>query len=619
MLTYALAVAKAGREIPAEALAVLRDGSPPELPFEAQRHLFWTDASGHLAFAGWQDLADEPGVGCRWHQTERRLVAFTGFTWPRGTGWRDDRSWAAQLAEHLSAHPPDQGTDRLLGVFTAIVLDRNGPSVVAPDPLGVSLIHRAEEERFSVLSSRASLAARLLTAHRTDPPPRDAIGACWLAYSPYPVGLRTGFEGVEVLPTGAWAEIAPERGMSVREPSTAPWYAPEYAHGNRGAMIDMLRADVTCSVRAALAIPDRAHLANLTGGKDSRLVLAVMLDEGVAHEFEFRTWGRPDLADVVVAKQIAERFGLRHAVNARDPRPGEPPRTEAAESAEGNRELTIRRKVGSWSGTRNVREPGIALPPRTDRVLLSGIGGEVLRTNFPGSGRLLSMDELERFAQDGLGFGSAGILKPEARDYYDREVRRSLLDGFAYGDQPQDAVDAFYVRSRLRRWFGTIQEADEAARVFPLYSTAGIRAAFAIGASDRQAEWLHFTLMRQACDALVWMPFDKGGWDPRLLSERMENDVPATGPRTGGVAGGQPRTAARDRLTRLQAVDLAIIRRYLLDDPANPVFEVVDREAALEAVSRLRELPHGAAAQVYGALTAAIWLGRRELDASAAA
>jgi hypothetical protein len=633
MLTYAIAVARSGGVVPTSALTLLRNRSPAELPFHACQHLFWTNPSGSVAFAGWQDTLDDCGIGSRWHHTPDRVTAFTGWMWPRGRPWPGDRPWAAQLAEHLSTHPLEQGTDGFLGVFTALSLGRDGRGAVASDPLGIGLMYMAEGPELTVLSSRANLAARLLTAKSTASPPRDTLGTCWLAYSPYPIGTRTSFEGVEVAPAGAAAEIDPAYGIRLRRTAVPPWRGRPPSD-EREALVGELRADIATSIRAALNLRVGRHLANLTGGKDSRLVLAVLLDEGLADEFEFRTWGSADLPDVLIARQIAATFGLRHEVRRTDEDLRESRAARAAALRDAGygevprREMVFRVTAGSWFGMRNVSEPGSASPPRGERVLLSGLFGETLRTNFPQTGWLKSMPQLEAFPREGLGFGSAGILRPEAKAYYDEEARRAVLDEFTEGDGPQDAVDAFYIRHRLRRWSGTGLEIDQRNRVFPLYSHAGLRAAFGIGAQDRHAEWIHFEIMHRACEPLARLPFDKGGWDKRLHSGSSSPDpqaeaapapsgparpsvqsVPPSDSRQRTGRGPRTRTVRRDRRQKAESTDLEIMRRYLLDDRSNPVFDIVDPDATAAVLDRFTELRDSTKLQLFGALTAAMWLG----------
>ena len=278
--------------------------------------------------------------------------------------------------------------------------------------------------------------------------------------------------------------------------------------------------------------------AGLTGGKDSRLMLALLLADGLAGEVEFETLGQTDLPDVVVARQIAESFGLRHV--------GQPRQAEssawrqsrdAAVRDQGygdlsSREIDLRSTAWAGSGARNVRE-GVGRPPPNDQVLLSGMFGETMRTNYPGSTRFRSKERVAGLPED-LGFGSAGILRPEVLAHYRDEIHRLLFVGCLETDSPQDVLDTFFIR-RVRRWFGTAREIDPESRVFPLYSITGIRLAFAIGAENRHAEWIHYQLMRQACDPLVDIPFADGGWsagaDGGLVRSRRHREPAPAPPR----------------------------------------------------------------------------------------
>ena len=118
------------------------------------------------------------------------------------------------------------------------------------------------------------------------------------------------------------------------------------------------------------------------------------------------------------------------------------------------------------SGAQNVAESHLGRPPAVDRLLLSGACGEALRTNYPGSSRFRSKSQMVSFPTE-LRLGAAGILRPAVLAHYQEEVHTLLFEDCDDRDSPQDAVDAFYIRNRLRRWFGTTQEVDSQHRVFP--------------------------------------------------------------------------------------------------------------------------------------------------------
>ena len=191
-------------------------------------------------------------------------------------------------------------------------------------------------------------------------------------------------------------------------------------------------------------------------------------------------------------------------------------------------------------------------------------------------------------------------------------------------------MDAFYIRNELRRWLGTLLEMDSENRVFPLYSMTAVRLAFAIGGESRHAEWIHYQLVRGACEQLVQMDFSDGGWSPGA-AEWIGATVTALGsqylrlrPRPAMRGPSGPAARQRDAAwptigaRAAQALDLDIMRRLLRHDPSNPVFDIIDSVATERVLANFGGLFERQRMQVYGALTAAIlaWRARARTPAA---
>ena len=52
-----------------------------------------------------------------------------------------------------------------------------------------------------------------------------------------------------------------------------------------------------------------------------------------------------------------------------------------------------------------------------------------------------------------------------------------------------------------------------------------------------------------------------------------------------------------------------MLEEQLVADPANPVFDVIDRKRTLDAMSRIETLDPQDRIRLFGAVTAAMWLG----------
>jgi hypothetical protein len=640
VLTFAIASSRTGRPFSPSTLELFGERAVGELPFPSDRSVTWTNDAGTIWFGGWEAQGRAHPADLRWHTDPDGLTAVAGRVWPRHDGWSSTTPLAARLAQHLGRQPLVDAADGLAGVYLVASLARHGPSAVAADPLGIAQLHWGEAPDVVILSSRAATAAALLAAAQGTSPRRDVFATGWLAYAGQAMGAGTAYEQISVVPEGSVVEIEPTGAVRLHRPPCPPWRldADDLAC-NPDAALDKVRAEMTMAIRTALQGPGTEGRVGLTGGKDSRLILALLLADGSAANLEFETLGSDDLPDVVVARQLAESFGLRHVVNpqvadrwAWRKRVDDAVRDRDLRDAD-TREIGFRITAWTTSGTRNVGEPHLGRLPPGGRVLLSGLCGEALRTNYHHSTQLGSKEQVARFP-DHLKLGAASILHPDAMARYRAKMHELLFQGAIDEDSPQDIIDSFYLRTRLRRWLGPTQEIDSQDRAFPLYSITAIRLAFAIGAQNRHAEWIHYRLMQGACEPLLHVPFATGGWPPGAdggLRPRLEYDDPipvaprrarprhlmhdtiATLGRRLAPRSPAVRSVAREYRAQVRSRDAEIMRRMFRHDAANPAFELIDANAAQRAVDHFDTIPENQRLQLYGALSTIIWLGGHEV------
>jgi hypothetical protein len=632
MLTFAIAVAHRGHRLDDRVRDVLAARRPVEVPFDPADRLLWADPTGTVRLGAWR--SDAGATGRHWYEHPGGVVAFNGDPWPRGRRWRAGQTWGAQLADHLRTHPLRAGVDDLLGVFTCLELDSSGRGAVASDLFGMGHLYWGSDADATVVSTRASLTARLLAVGGAPPPVRDPFGAAWVAFADVPLGNATGFAGVEVVPPAVRLEISPDQGARLVAGRARYWKLPAPATEALPDLIRAVRDDIATTLHRVLHEPVPNRIAGLTGGRDSRTVLAVMVEEGLADEFRFETYGSPDMPDVIVAETIAARLGLRHHRGTSGT--GTAYRVARARALRdggygdlSDRELSLRLAVGVGDGMLNLMHAGRGHPAQGDQVLVSGYLGEGLRTDFPGAGSTATRTEAWQFPYVELGYGRAGILRPAAHERYRQDLHALMVEGVEPQDSPKDVVDAWFLRNRFRRHMGPEQELNSANAVFPLYSVLGIRTADALGAEDRWADRLPYEIIRHAAPALAALPFEDGTWDERLRDAPIGRGPPlpppARGRRLRRAVGSRwparlrhrtgpstPRSYGSEQRSAFAPVDAEIMRRYF-SDGSNPVFEVLDQRAVLERVGHFTDLPESLRRQLYGALTAALWLGGHEI------
>lgn len=654
MHTWAVVVATTG-EVPPSVLEQLDRSAPSELTFPPSLHHRWSSADGRVHAAGWSHVSASE-IGSYWEDRGSTLTAFSGRLWRDQTTWNRGRAWAAQLADVVAAGDIDREAERYTGMFTMLHLRADGRGWVTADPLGVAMVYRAERDGCSVITNQAALAASLVTLRRRRPP-RDLEGAAHFAFAGSYHDEHTGFDAVRVVPQATVVHLA-----TGTVPRAVTWSATPWRSNDRevdlATAVDRGRERLGAAVRLLVTAGDERTVGELTGGKDSRLVLAMLLGEGLASEVEFRTWGSAGLPDVVIASQLTERYGLDHRTGAGQlvDRTGRAPewrrrgtdRSVAKSARTLDLEEQYRHHVWASSGAISLWDLHSPLWPPSGAMSLCGIGVEILSTNYAATDRVDRPERLARFVgRGGFVYDSARLLKTEpARALRTSVTREILAAGPAHGDA-RDAVDGYYVRGKFRRWSGAIAELDVRERVFALYDLKVIRDAFALGTRIRRSDALHHGLMEASAPGLAAHPFSGGGWAPDLLKtlpERVDLPIRSDG-RTWLPPGAeielyrvrralhrnQQRTIAsiarRRRSSGGRAAeenrmkDLArkkVVLRSLLDvPPGHATWDLYDRRRTFDALDRLESLTTQGRTEVHHAATVATWLDGGEQRADA--
>lgn len=591
-----------------------------QLVFPVADRSIWYNHDRSIAVVVWSSGLDPFAAGPAWHATDDSFTAYSGYVWPRGRGWEGETPWASQLSRFCDRPEFPREVDQLSGTFTAAHVRSRGLGYVFSDPFSIGNVYFAERPNHAVFSSRAAIAA-WLAAPKGRAPRRDPLGIGWLGFAGVILDDVTGFEGVRLLPQCARIEFDESGDHAIRSAvHPANWYPqllpPEEA-------VALARRDLEGELGAIAGMAATTVLADLTGGKDSRMILAAMLSAGVADRYEFWTAGTPGLPDVRIANQLVETFGLTQA--RRGPLPTtEPERWRVSESVD---DLGVDRRFVFGTSGMCTLWTAIPINVPSREVKLNGVGGEPWYTNYPASGILTRLDQFHGWLYAGQKIGDAGLVTAAARAHYESVIADMAEQLCAGSRTPQDAVDKYYLRVRMRRWFGTLMEVDRRNRVLPLFSAPAIAAAFALGSRWRHAQFLPYSLMAGADQRLVTTPFASDVW-PQALGELVDSALltpellasperPVSG--TGSVpttVDGKPsapkRNFSTDKFVATAVHRLERFRSLVIDDPSNPLFDVLDRESVRRAVDGYADLPFLQKQQVFGAFTAGLWLGQHE-------
>ena len=485
------------------------------------------------------------------------------------------------------------GDEQLEGVFSAVRVDLGkGEAEPLTDVFGMAKLFRARQGDGFVISNSVD-AVRLLTgATEIDPlGVASMLGFGWTAAG------RTLLRGVEL----------------VEGPVTPRAAVPR--DNDSSITADEVAESLTGLARAAADV--HPLTCGLTAGRDTRVVLALALAAGL--DVDYYTSGHETDVDVVIARELAEEFGLRHElITPRVPDDWVAATTAFSSQTDGLASFWI---VADWVEHQE-RSGAVGLK-------LWGPGGEIGRAGNIGlsipfgstTPGLRSSAEVQRQILHRKVAGFDGLFTRDAvettRGYLDSFIADRLEEGW----RPREVSEAYYGFERVRYWASAgVRRASVATDLWsPFVSRDFIAYCLSLTPQERSVEAPHWRIL--------------GALDPRLRDFRFEYPWRAQRPHLASAMVGRDvgKVALRRALGRgggdgagppefgLEWVEAGLphLRELAASVPDADVWRFVDR-------GRLQELldgplgPRVAAAEgLCRALTVVWWLhGRDRVPAS---
>ncbi len=397
------------------------------------------------------------------------------------------------------------------GNFTAALRMASGELVVTADLLGSAPLFVARLHGLTFLGNDIWLLKDAAEGAGT-PLTRDSTAfAVEATFGSGAFGL-TGFREVRLVGMGEQYVIGTDGTCrSVRFREGSEWYDSD---ASSTELLEHAVSDIRESIRYLSAAGYTNRVADLTGGVDSRLVLAGLMAEEVEGEFLYTCSGDFPGADFTTYDYLSNVLSLE----------------------QGSLGLP-------FSGVNFFQDPLTSMRYLLYRTM--GCSSHAFDPGFPSSQAADSLHLKGGFAETFKGFYSHGYsggppldhllrrrkwsdvsatLTREMREHLLSELRTYFATREAAGVSAEDMLDQWYIENRNRYHFGVTWTARLPAETtfHPLYSPAAVRLGFAEGSARRMAMAVAFLLMRELCDPLTFLPFAGTSWPP--LQEHSEHD-----------------------------------------------------------------------------------------------
>jgi hypothetical protein len=356
----------------------------------------------------------------------------------RPAGWH--RFTAAELAT-LYLERGARAVSGLDGFYQLLIWDgRAGRLHLWNDRVGSMPAQHAALDGAAAFAPEAKVLFRLLPLK----PRMDFTGMVSFLNLGYPVGTRTLFEEVRLLAPAHRLTLDLRTGGRELERTWVQRFEPDKRLGLRAAA-DLLYESILEAHQAPLGREgERAHLA-LTGGYDSRLVLAVLHRLGRLPA-EALTWGATDAvpgSDVTVARGLAALAGVPHRFL----------RYSAERVPANAREWVMVSELASdnagffAAGARFLEEAGVPVGAVYLGEHVIGPGGAPRTVDE-------AIQTVVRVPARGLLGSLGGILRPEGRNQVSRLLWQELdaVAAQCTSQRPKDVQDHLFLHCDAFRW-----------------------------------------------------------------------------------------------------------------------------------------------------------------------
>ena len=470
------------------------------------------------------------------------------------------------------------------GRFAALVVDHStGHFAMATQMARVDSIFVASTERFIFWGNQASVLSILRDRAIKFSPPQLLT----LLHAGFFGDHATPYEGVEVL---APLTTVCVQGDQIHERSVSlasfkkgmdGWNDPSsigapFEH-NGDAQLEALSSIFRSSFSPLRRKPSIS--VGLTGGMDSRLILAGALAEGLDVDcFTIQT-GDANAPDIQIAKRVAELAGVKHRLVERSRKV-----REDRDTPEGLLRI-CRNTLSTSDGMLGVQYPASTSFAHTADISLAGLGGEVLRGGYGEKVRRPNRETVSKLAT------SLWCFLPELaqQELVATQIAQAAdwLERYPAMVTAGDILDCLYVDRRCGRWVAASNRGST-RRITPLLDNRLVGAVIAVPIGVKRQQKLHRALLGRLLPQVDHVPLAEKFWMGTAADEqaRIRQRWPEAFPKAevSCAAAGVPREIsdgreqamrryvfADDRLALLgELVRIDSVIEYFRQHPSNP-------------------------------------------------
>lgn len=449
-------------------------------------------------------------------ELERRIISDQrGFFLINGPALRFDNSFdvAKSAMDAAVSFSPERIFESIAGSYNCAYLNSRNGLISFSDFSGTYPIYQRKINNVVVVSNRASSIACLEPRSNF-----DLMALSWLVGHSNIFGENTPYEGVFNIKPGTYLKSNIGSGnKQILKFNNEIW--PSY---DLGEIYDDLKEreweeivdELLKNVKgAANQLGGKLNLS-LTGGKDSRLTLALALGAGLKDSVSTFTRGPEDSPEIACAASVAKLAGVQHQARVST---GAKKNQDFEATWKRLRQHNFRYEsyICPWDGA------GAGLI-NSRSMEMTGFGGELYRgpgghaKQFKNLSFLGEKDLLRLWTNYHQRMDPLNLLRT---DYKIRQINwlREWLELNEKFTRKDVLPEKFFVENRLSHWNGPLaQNVVGKTTLMPLLSPRVAKLVFRLTPESRAMEIFHYSVMAKIFPDFISHPFLNASWNEQL-------------------------------------------------------------------------------------------------------
>lgn len=449
-------------------------------------------------------------------ELERRVVSDQrGFFLINGPALRFDNSFevAKSAMDAAVSFSPERIFDSIAGSYNCTYLNSRNGLISFSDFSGTYPVYERKIDNVIIVSNRASSIACL--EPRSD---FDLMALSWLVGHSNIFGENTPYEGVFNIRPGSYLRSNIGSGnKSILQFNNEVW--PSCINGEirddlKEQEWEEIVDELLKNVKGAVNQLNGQLSLSLTGGKDSRLTLALALGAGLKNSISTFTRGPEGSPEIACAASLAKLAGVQHqeriSIGAKKTQD-----FEASWKRLRQHNFRYESYICPWDGA------GAGLI-NSRSVEMTGFGGELYRgpgghakqfknLSFLNESDLLKLWTNYHQRMDPLNFLRSDCKNSQLKwlrewlEVNEKRTRRDVLP------------EKFFVENRLSHWNGPLaQNVVGKTTLMPLLSPRVAKLIFSLSPKSRGMEIFHYSVMAKICPDFISHPFLNASWSDNL-------------------------------------------------------------------------------------------------------